>query len=71
MLLGNLIRNTTVQGNVRLSVWKGNEETAVEYFHNVDDLANEPCRLMAWLPIKYIFCPGDGYLHIELDGDEK
>lgn len=71
MLFGNLIKNTTIQGDVRLSVWKDDEETSVEYFHNVDDMKTEPCRLFAWLKVKYVFCPGDGYLHIELDGDAR
>lgn len=71
MLFGNLIKGTTIQGDVRLSVWKDGEEKFVEYFSNVQDMKCEPCRLYAWFKVNYIFCPGDGYLHIELDGDEK
>lgn len=70
MLFGNLIKNTAVQGNVRLSVWRDGDEQNVEYFRNVEDMKCEPCRLYAWLPIKYIFCPGDGWLHIELEAKE-
>ena len=43
----------------------------VQENHNVDDMKTEPCRLFAWFEVKYIFCPGDGYLHIELDGDAR
>lgn len=68
MLFGNLIKKTTVQGDVRLSVWKDGEEKFVEYFRNVQDMKNEPCRLYDYFDVNYIFCPGDGYLHIELEG---
>lgn len=71
MLFGNLIKNTTVQGDVRLSVWKDGEETCVEYFRHVQDMKSEPCGLYKYNPVKYIFCPGDGFLHIELGGDLK
>lgn len=68
MLFGNLIKNVSIQGDVRLSVWNDGEETAVEYFCNVEDMKLEPCRLYARLKVNYIFSCGDGYLHIELEG---
>ena len=67
MLFGNLIKNAVLQGDIRISVWHDDEETQVEYFRNVEDLKTEPCRLFAWHRVKYIFAPGDGFLHIELE----
>ena len=69
MTLEDLMNGTQIQGDVRLSVWKEEEESAVKCYTGVDDLAyiDIPAD-MADMRVKYMFCPGDGYLHIELEG---
>lgn len=58
----------TLQGNVCLSVWRGDEEASVREILECDDLsaAGLDGRTKE-RDIKYIFAPGDGYLHIELE----
>ena len=67
MLFGNMIKNTSVQGDIRISVWEDGEEKIVQYYRNVEDMKCEPCRLFAYHRVKYIFAQGDGVLHIELE----
>ena len=67
MILGNLTRNTTVQGDVHLSLWCNGEVAAEKYISGTDDLHNEP-DLGLWkrAEISYIFSAPDG-LHIEFE----
>lgn len=70
MKLEDLINVTTFQGDIRLSLWKDGEETKVKEYSMVDDLSF--MNIPAWAEgkeVNYIFCGGDGYLHIELEGD--
>lgn len=75
MKLFELTRETTIQGNIRLSVWKDGEEKKVWTQKCVDDLDGyvwcNP-KLCGWkdMEVNYIFCPGDGLLHIELAESE-
>ena len=60
----------TMQGNIRLSWWKGDEETHVREIRGCEDLSSVKIGEKAKeSKIKYIFAPGDGYLHIELKED--
>ena len=76
MTLAELTHETTIQGDIRLSVWKDGEETKVRELKCVDDLSNplwydRKLFGMKDLEVNYIFCPGDGYLHIELEGGDE
>jgi len=73
MKLYELMNNTIIQGNVRLSVWDADEETTVKYFDCVDDLGLEKwVHEFEDLEIHYVFAsPVDGFLHIELYSDEE
>lgn len=87
MKLCELMENTTIQGDVRLSVWNDDDdEVAISEIMGITDSLSEynlkkakrtvtfygdnkkiPSVLnWAEYDITYIFCPGDGFLHIEL-----
>ena len=58
----------TLQGNVRLSAWKGDEETSVREILECDDLSTAGLdERTKGRDIRYMFAPSDGYLHIELE----
>ena len=70
MTFKNLVTNITVQGNVRISEWEDDEELYVYEFTYVDNLlslvSTEELRYLLKKHVKFMFTPGDGYLHIEL-----
>lgn len=75
MKLFELTHEVTIQGDIRLSVWKDGEEKKVKTLKCVDDLSNPLwCNpnILGWkdMEVTYIFCPGDGLLHIELAESE-
>lgn len=67
--LYDLMQNTTVQGDVRIRVFKDDsyDEIAMKLFRNVDDLNGEDIP-PEWedLEVRYIFVGGDSILNIEL-----
>ena len=67
--LYDLMHNTTVQGDVRIRVYKDDsyDEIAMMLFRGVDDLNGEDIP-DEWeeLEVRYIFVGGDGILNIEL-----
>ena len=73
--LYDLMHNTTVQGDVRIRVYKDGDydEVAMKLFRGVDDLNGEDIPT-EWedLEVRYLFVGGDGVLNIELylEGDE-
>lgn len=91
MKLRELMENTNIQGDVRLSVWDDDcNEVAVSEIMGITDSLGEyelkrakrtvtfygdnkkiPSVLnWAGYEITYIFCPGDGFLHIEVKEDD-
>lgn len=91
MKLRELMENTTIQGDVRLSVWDDDcNEVAISEIMGITDSLGEyelkrakrtvtfygdnkkiPSVLnWAEYEITYIFCPGDGFLHIEVKEDD-
>ena len=66
MTLYDLVNGTMVQGDVRISVWKDDEEIKVKEFTYVDDLSYNNIDEFLDMTVSCIFCGGDGYLHIEL-----
>lgn len=65
MTLYDLANETTVQGNIRISQWKDDEEKILLVKKDVEDF-HCPLKLEG-KRVLYIFCPGDGYLHIEVE----
>lgn len=87
MKLYELMENTTIQGDVCLSVWndEGEEVASSEIMGITDSLSEYNLKkakrtvtfygdnkkipsVLKWAEyeVTYIFCPGDGFLHIEL-----
>ena len=71
MTLGNLTRNTTVQGDIMLQLWNRDGVVAQKIIKGTEDLDTEP-SLGLWKRsnIKYIFASPDGMLHIDFDMEE-
>ena len=65
MTLYDLANSTTVQGDIRVSKWIGDEEKVLLLKKRVEDF-HCPLKLES-KRVLYIFCPGDGYLHIEVE----
>ena len=68
MTLKELTSETRIQGNVRLSAWNDDEEIFVKEYENTDGWKCDLTRYNEW-EVNYMFCPGDGFLHIELIPD--
>ena len=67
MTLKDLIQNVTVQGNVRLSVWKDDDELSVVYIQETGGLSNQKIiQPKLDYEVLYMFASTDGYLLIEL-----
>lgn len=68
MTLYDLVNGTTLQGDIRLSVWDEDEEVAVEEYKNCEDLSSADLSCYEELAVNYVFVGGDSKLHIELEG---
>ena len=55
-----------IQGDVRLSVWKGDEETMIKEIRGTESLAAENIKKYRNMEVQYMFAAPDGFLHIEL-----
>ena len=67
MTVEELANQITLQGDIRISLWEDGEETRVKTYTMVDNLSY--MRIPTWVEdkeVNFIFCGGDGYLHIEL-----
>lgn len=87
MNLYDLMDSTTIQGDVRLSLFNDGEEIAVAEFKCCDGLCSHDLYQFGntftvdgddvevseweWCEVKYLFCPGDGFLHIEVEVDDE
>ena len=77
MTLYNLVNNTTIQGNVRITAYddgsynlpKKGENVLFEE-ENVDDLCGMQEDYYEDAEIVYMFCDKNGYLNIELDPED-
>ena len=67
MTIYELVNDSTIQGNVRISTWKEDEEEVLLEIRNTDDLFTSDLE-EEWedAEVDYIFCGRDGYLHIEV-----
>lgn len=68
MTLYELVYNVTLQGNIRISMWVDDTEKVIATWENCQELFSGDIE-DEWMDyaVKYIFCPGDGYLHIEVE----
>lgn len=71
MTLYELVNDVTLQGNIRISSWdKDGEETIHLIVENHDDLfTGDLDESYEDREVTYMFCPGDGYLHIEVESE--
>ena len=71
MTFGYLRNHTTIQGNVKLTMW--DEQGNVKYEDTVDGTEDiNLCGLHLWdaFEIKYMFAAPDGYLHIDFERED-
>lgn len=71
MNFGYLRSHTTIQGNVKLTMWS--KDGSVLYddeVHGTEDI--DFCGLHLWdyFEIKYIFAAPDGFLHIDFERED-
>lgn len=71
MTLYELVYNVKLQGNIRVSMWVGDEEKIIATWENCAELFSGDIE-DEWMDfiVDYIFCPGDGWLHIEVREEE-
>ena len=67
MTLYELVSSAKIQGDIRVSMWCGDDEKVISTWNNCDQLFTGEIE-EEWqdLEVDYIFCPGDGVLHIEV-----
>ncbi len=70
MTLRYLINNICIQGDVRISVWEGEEEKLIKEFYGVSDLKSLNLSGFKNMYVTYMFVGGDNMLHIELQSRE-
>ena len=70
MKLYELVYSVTLQGYIRISTWENEEEKILGIWKNCEQLYSSEIK-DEWLDmeVSYIFCPGDGFLHIEVKND--
>jgi hypothetical protein len=71
MTLWELVASTKLQGNIRVSMWQDDEEKIIGTWENCGQLFTGDIE-EEWedFEVDYIFCPGDGFLHIEVKEDD-
>lgn len=67
MKLYDLVASVILQGNIRLSMWRDDTEIVLSTWEECEQLFTGEIE-EEWedLEVTYIFCPGDGFLHIEV-----
>ena len=71
MTLYELVNDVTLQGNIRISTWEGDDEKVLLTVENHDDLfVGDLEEAYEDREVTYMFCPGDGFLHIEIAADD-
>ena len=71
MTLYELVYNVKLQGNIRVSMWVNDEEKIIATWENCEELFSGDIE-DEWMDfvVDYIFCHGDGFLHIEVKEDD-
>ena len=71
MNFGYLRSHSTIQGNVKLTMW--GKDGSVRYedeVHGTEDINNCGLHLWDYQEIKYIFATPDGFLHIDFERED-
>ena len=70
--ISDLLDNITVQGDVRVSAWTRDEDEKVILLTECDGGLSASRLPKRWrnAEVLYMFCPGDGILHIEVSADD-
>ena len=67
MTLYDLVASTNLQGNIRVSTWKDDNEKVIAKWQDCDELfCGELEEEWKDMEVDYIFCSCDGFLHIEV-----
>ena len=71
MTLWELVASAKIQGDIRVSMWVDDEEKIIGTWEDCEQLFTGEIE-EEWedLEVDYIFCPGDGFLHIEVKEDD-
>ena len=71
MTLYELVYLVKLQGNIRVSMWVDDEEKIISTWEDCAELFAGDIE-DEWMDFKvdYIFCPGDGWMHIEVKEDD-
>lgn len=71
MTLYELVASVNLQGDIRISKFDGDEEKVLGVWEECEHLyCGELDDTYGDLEVDYIFCPGDGFLHIELKNED-
>lgn len=71
MTLYELAYNVKLQGNIRVSMWVDDEEKIISKWENCMELFSGYIEdEWMYFIVDYIFCPGDGWLHIEVKEED-
>ena len=70
MTFGYLRNRTTIQGNVKLTMWKDGEVLYEDTVQGTEDI--DTCGLHLWdyAEVKYMFAARDGFLHIDFERED-
>lgn len=70
--ISDLLDNITVQGDIRVSAWTRDEGEKVILLTECDGGLSASRLPKRWrnAEVLYMFCPGDGLLHIEVSADD-
>lgn len=70
--ISDLLNNITIQGNIRVSAWtRDGEEKVILITERESGLgAYQLPKRWRNSEVLYMFCPGDGFLHIEVAADD-
>lgn len=66
MSLYELVCSINLQGDIRLSMWENDTEKVLATWEECDHLWTGDIEEWEDLIVDYIFCPGDGWMHIEV-----
>ena len=70
MNFGYLRNRITIQGNVKLTMWKDGEVLYEDSVQGTEDI--DTCGLHLWdnAEVKYMFAAPDGFLHIDFERED-
>jgi hypothetical protein len=69
--ISDLLDNITVQGDIRVSSWTREGEKVIVLSECDGGLsASKLPKRWRNAEVLYMFCPGDGFLHIEVSADD-